>query len=521
MAAEVRQLLVRGKGLTNAARQAPRLLRLPPALDSAISKFLEEYSSGELKKNVSRLSATLRKIGDPLGAQSKLRENEAAGGSEAAQEALEEFTKSRQARVKKVKVDEPLVEESILYTEKSTAAYVAARMPAIYGAIHRVLSEVSRRIPDFRPSHILDFGSGPGTALWASNEVWPEIVKTANLVEPSEFMSAACRGLLIDVQNFPRIKSYPSLLDLSKSIRRGRREHDLVIASYTLGELPTKEDRISAVRQLWSFTSDILVLIEPGTPQGSANVREVRSHILQMEKKKLRRQTRGPQMSKDGKPVIPDLEGKDTTAAQQIPAGAYVVAPCSHDGACPMDGLSIFCHFSQRVQRTSLQRITKRHSSAALRAYEDEKYSFIVLRRGIRLGEPWPLSELQEKLKNETSEELEDSFEFVEFDSASDFFDDSSMETVSDSEVESDSESPDLEAVKAETGDQSANLSTGWAPIIRRPLSRGRHVLLDVCRSADMEGSKGSLNRVIWAKKSKLAQHLRAKKLMWGDLWPC
>jgi hypothetical protein len=41
MAAEVRQLFKKTRGLTDAARQAPRLLLLPPALDSAISKFLE------------------------------------------------------------------------------------------------------------------------------------------------------------------------------------------------------------------------------------------------------------------------------------------------------------------------------------------------------------------------------------------------------------------------------------------------------------------------------------------------
>lgn len=156
-----------------------------------------------------------------------------------------------------------------------------------------------------------------------------------------------------------------------------------------------------------------------------------------------------------------------------------------------------------------------------MRAYEDEKYSFIVLRRGIRLGEPWPLADLEENLKDETPEQLEDSIEFLEFDSASESLDDVSIQTLSDSEFESDSESPDLEEEIGETGHQSANLSTGWARIIRRPLRRGRHVLLDVCRAADKDGSKGSLNRVIWARKSKLAQHLRAKKLMWGDLWPC
>lgn len=40
-------------------------------------------------------------------------------------------------------------------------------------------------------------------------------------------------------------------------------------------------------------------------------------------------------------------------------AGAHVVAPCPHDGGCPMDGTDSWCHFAQRFQRTALQKDTK------------------------------------------------------------------------------------------------------------------------------------------------------------------
>ena len=33
---------------------------------------------------------------------------------------------------------------------------------------------------------------------------------------------------------------------------------------------------------------------------------------------------------------------------------AHVVAPCPHDGTCPMDGTGSWCHFSQRFQRSDL-----------------------------------------------------------------------------------------------------------------------------------------------------------------------
>ena len=51
------------------------------------------------------------------------------------------------------------------------AAYMAARMPACYAAVYKVLEEVSMRLPGFAPESMLDFGAGPGTAIWAAHEV--------------------------------------------------------------------------------------------------------------------------------------------------------------------------------------------------------------------------------------------------------------------------------------------------------------------------------------------------------------
>lgn len=50
-------------------------------------------------------------------------------------------------------------------------AYVAARMPGCYAAIYNIMDELSVRLPSFHPQSMLDFGSGPGTAVWAAQEV--------------------------------------------------------------------------------------------------------------------------------------------------------------------------------------------------------------------------------------------------------------------------------------------------------------------------------------------------------------
>jgi ribosomal protein RSM22 (predicted rRNA methylase) len=47
-------------------------------------------------------------------------------------------------------------------------------------------------------------------------------------------------------------------------------------------------------------------------------------------------------------------------------AVVHVVAPCPHDGACPMQGTGSWCHFVQRFQRSSMQRFTKMRSDGGL-----------------------------------------------------------------------------------------------------------------------------------------------------------
>ena len=46
-------------------------------------------------------------------------------------------------------------------------------------------------------------------------------------------------------------------------------------------------------------------------------------------------------------------------AVQSAAVDAHVVAPCPHDGGCPMDGTRTWCHFVQRFVRGRLQQQVK------------------------------------------------------------------------------------------------------------------------------------------------------------------
>ena len=57
------------------------------------------------------------------------------------------------------------------YDDIKVAAYASSRMPACYSVLSRVFDELLLHLPSFAPKTMLDFGSGPGTAIWAAREV--------------------------------------------------------------------------------------------------------------------------------------------------------------------------------------------------------------------------------------------------------------------------------------------------------------------------------------------------------------
>lgn len=263
---------------------------LPSALRAAIARFCEDVPPAELARRAATLSENYR----------------ARAGSEGVR------------------------------NEADAAAYLAARLPATYAAMSAALDAVSERAPDFSPASVLDIGAGPGTASWAAVEVWPRI-ESAAMLDRNKTLLAAARRLAAShtVLREARIAEGDMAAPQAAA--------DLVLAGYALAEL-SEAELARAVPALWAACRGVLVLVEPGTPDGFARILSARKILLGLS--------------------------------------ARIVAPCPGGYDCPIAAPD-WCHFSVRLPRL---RAHLRAKSASV-PFEDEKFSYLaVAREGVALA---------------------------------------------------------------------------------------------------------------------------------------
>ncbi|GAB4434475.1 MAG: small ribosomal subunit Rsm22 family protein [Chloroflexi bacterium OHK40] len=226
-------------------------------------------------------------------------------------------------------------------TPRAALAYATVRMPATFAAAAAALGAVAAARPDLAPVSLLDAGAGTGAALWAAAITW-EHLETATLLEQNETLTKLGQRLARSAR-LPALQratwQQTNLLGTWDAPA-----HDLVTATYVLGELP-EAARPALVAQLWERARMALVLVEPGTPHGWAVIRAAREQLQAV--------------------------------------GAQILAPCPHQDACPLPA-SDWCHFAQRLARSRAQRAAK----GAERSYEDEKYSYVAVGRaaGVPIG---------------------------------------------------------------------------------------------------------------------------------------
>ncbi|MBS9721551.1 methyltransferase type 11 [Tianweitania sp. BSSL-BM11] len=218
-----------------------------------------------------------------------------------------------------------------LGNEVAALAYVTARLPATYAAVRAALEHTAELTPQFRPSTLMDIGSGPGTAMWASADCWPSLDQ-ALLLDASP----SIRALGSRFSTESRVTTDWRAFDIARDTLP-QTSADLVTLAYVLDEL-TPVVQLALIDQAWARTTGMLVVVEPGTPAGWRRILAVRDRLIE--------------------------------------AGATLVAPCPHHAACPLLEPD-WCHFSRRVARSTMHRMTKRGAVP----WEDEKYIYLAASR--------------------------------------------------------------------------------------------------------------------------------------------
>ncbi|KAJ6651895.1 hypothetical protein lerEdw1_015951 [Lerista edwardsae] len=377
-------------------RQHPGILhlktvRLPPELVQTAHFLVAQSSMRDLEKQTKALTNYLwsrkRPLETPdlrrkaLQLEQKLREETVCAHPEGSLTHLDvDKEKKLQRKVLDMIRKTTYHWEALDYTEELSFVYMAARMDGVFAAVSRAFHEIQKRVPDFQPSTLLDFGSGTGAVSWAAHSIWGKTMNEYMNIDTSAPMLGLAERLMKGMSEaqelcFPGVY-FRQFLPVSPKVK-----FDLVVSAFSLNELPGQAQRVETVQTLWRKTDGFLVLIENGTKEGHQMLMEARDVIL---------------------------KGKDKVVHDS--REAHIFAPCPHHLPCPRlsperplpcNFIQAYCPlpFSWVSALPGLGAIICQPDSRCLQLrwnfenpqQKEEKFSFLILRRGPGESEEcWP-----------------------------------------------------------------------------------------------------------------------------------
>ncbi|GAB6021453.1 hypothetical protein CHUAL_004058 [Chamberlinius hualienensis] len=234
----------------------------------------------------------------------------------------------------------------IEYNESQCLAYLLGRSSAEYAVLYQIFNEIKMRQPDFQPVSMFDFGSGIGTGLWSAYSFWGPAIKEYFAVDVScdmnDIARIICQGGKPDYPHVIKSSFYRQFLPATHTLR-----YDLVLSAFSLMELPTMKARLQTVENLWSKTSNFLILVEVGSNAGYELIAEARDFLLK-------------------------------TSDSDI----HVFSPCNHDLTCPRLVDKTPCNFEVNYHPMLINSV----------GVKTERYSYVVLQKKNRGGGEgtWP-----------------------------------------------------------------------------------------------------------------------------------
>jgi len=313
----------------------------------------------DAEKEENRLVVTKFRICEETGEEEEIEEDSHEYLYYNQREAKEKSRMERSLVKKKMNVS------MIRYQARETAAFSAVRLEAVYGSTYKVLSEIKRRDASFKPTTLLDFGSGCGMTVWAAHALWCDDIKEYQCVEPSEHMNTCARFLLTgDEDEMRRRTKIPHVFQKRFLPFSNELMYDVVVCAYTLSEIPLPRQRLEAIRNLWQKTEEYLVIVEMGNTEGYEIILQARDFIISTHVD-----------------TTDNMDVDVTDVSNVTCEEGHIFAPCSHEQQCPRSDPLLRdhpCTFEQKVDVSFAQSDTPvRRRNQFL-----ERFSYIVFRKG-------------------------------------------------------------------------------------------------------------------------------------------
>ena len=224
-------------------------------------------------------------------------------------------------------------------------AYLAMRVPATFAQHMNAFASVAELTPTWKPTTMLDIGSGPATAAWAATEIWPSIT-TVTAIDTDANLLAFGERINNDTQLLPHIQW------VKQDIRRHFDEStfDLVVIGNVLNELsPAESEKI--IGRAFNACSGALFIIESGTPLGSSIA---------------------------------------SASAKKLSKAGYLLAP--YVGNTYVASRDYWLHFPQRFIRPEFSRRIRQHMREAPHMasdWEEAKYAYAAISKFEPEVQPW------------------------------------------------------------------------------------------------------------------------------------
>jgi ribosomal protein RSM22 (predicted rRNA methylase) len=258
------------------------------------------------------------------------------------------------------------------FDEYKSKIYLATNFASHYAMLSQIFNEIKKRVANFRPTRLFDFGSGSGSVMWAAMHIWGKQTFAEILnVDKSREMNNLSQLILQDGQsNKPPI--IPGII-YRQFLPHGRENtFDLVVADHALFELENRFERLKMVQSLWYNVKPggFLILVERGTIHGYSAINEARENLLY-------------RIASVDKPKTENddeiLEESNDSLLNQHHSSAHIFSPCPHDAICPKKKLNIPCRISTRYRPLQIFDIQQN-----IPDYTTVQMSYIVVKKSER-----------------------------------------------------------------------------------------------------------------------------------------